>query len=250
MSRGQWSQPLQGHTPGPCWSLRWVAAVAPVGGPFSWFVTKGRDVGSEGGGQAQPACTSNQFIYLNNKHPAFRGARPRAVPEWDETLCLHRSPPTLPWGFNSPASHSRKWQASFRASQAVQECGWRQSRLLQWPEANSLLQGLLSLLSFKSLFILPAVFIHLDGDEEKILKILKKKMLRFLPQKRKQCWINRMSLKRQTGLSLKEPDGLPKRLLKAAWWGQGNGWAWGVCGLDWSVIAVRILNPAAQPVKM
>lgn len=141
MSRGHWSQPLQGHTPGPCWSLRWVAAAAPVGGPFSWFVTKGRDVGGEGGGQAQPACTSNQFIYLNNKHPAFCGASPRAVPEWDETLCLHRSPPTLPWGFNGPASRWRKWQASFRASRAVQECGWRQSGLLQWPEANSLLQG-------------------------------------------------------------------------------------------------------------
>lgn len=48
-------------------------------------------------------------------------------------------------------------------------------------------RALLSLLGFKSLFILPAVFIHLDGDKEKIFKILKKKMVSFLPHKGKQC---------------------------------------------------------------
>lgn len=219
---------------------RWVAAVAPVGGPFSRFGTgwergggAGRGDGGEGAGEAQPACASNQFIYLNNKHPAFRGARPRAVPEWDETVCLYRSPPTSPGGFNCPPP----FEEMTGCVQGVPGC----PGMWVTPEPPAAMAGrqtpfsrtLLSLPGFKSPFLLPAVFIHLNGDKEKPTKHFLKEKKCFLPQKVKQCCINRMSLKRQTNkrLCLKEPDGLIKSLLAAVWWGTlGLGCFWGLMG--------------------
>lgn len=111
-----------------------------VGGPFPVGT---RLVGGIGACTASRA--SDQFIYLNNKHP-FAWGRPRAVPEWEETLASQR-PTHVAGRVSGPGLPARK-------SQAAQECVWCQQpppRAAQRPPPSSPFSP-----SFKSPFLLPS----------------------------------------------------------------------------------------------
>lgn len=132
---GRRSRPPRGRAAPPRRAQsRWVAALAPAAA--GRFPAPGGQTERRGRARRSQPASPDQFIYSNNKHPAFRGARPRAVPERDETLSSQK-PTHVARRVQRPRLGSRKWLAARWAAQAARECGWRRSRPPRAPEASS-----------------------------------------------------------------------------------------------------------------